>query len=189
MPHLSQAWDDLIPNLVAWVVVMIALLVVTVLTCGMGIILLPNLLRVAKHSLEHGEAPRVADLFDLSDFVEHLLLLLLSVFAGIVASFVPLVGTLVAATLLVWAAPLVVDGHYGTIEATQLSIRAVTQNIVPVAIFQLIVMVITMVSSLFCLMPLLLTAPLCVLATWHYYMVERDGLLALGDEAGLRRRA
>lgn len=187
MEHLTAAWNDVMSNLVGWLVLALVYAVVVVLTCGLGLLLVPNLMRATRNAIERGSGPDLMDLFDLSDVVSLLLLALLSIGVSIVGQVLPIVGPLLAGIFLLWTTPLVVDGHYDVLTAAQVSVRAVSQRFAAPAIFTLVTTLMVFVSSWFCLVPLLVTVPVALVATWRYYQAETAELLAVGDAAGLRR--
>lgn len=188
MDVFGEAWEEVTAHLVDWLVVVLAFVGLVVVTCGLGALLAPNLLRVAARADARGDGPDVADLVDLGEVIDLLLLGVLGIGVSIVSNAVPFVGLLASMILFVWVVPLVIDGHYDVIGAVQVSVRGAIAHAWPVATFQLGSLVVLLVAGALCVVPLLVAVPLVLVASWRFYLRWRHDLLALGDAVGIARR-
>jgi uncharacterized membrane protein len=187
LEHVATGWAVVRRHLVAWVA-LAAVWACTLPIFLLGLLLAPNLLRVTARALEDGGPPRIADLFDGRRLLDDLVLLALIVAANAVGSVVPGVGGVIVGTLLVWTPMLVVDGHYGPLEAATVSVRAVLRDPVPALVFTLASGLLLVGATVLCGVPALVALPVVLVASWTFYEAERVRLLEVGDTAGVPRR-
>lgn len=184
MDHLSPAWSRVSDHLVPWIVFTLVFVVVSTITCGLGLVFAPNVYLAAKKAVEEGQAPAIGDLFAMDHIVEYVILLVVGFVASLVGAAIPVIGSFLVAMFLFWAPMLIVDGKYSAIEAIQVSARAVAKDFVGVLLFLLVQLVGSVASGFLCGLPLLILLPWLVVAAWMFYQASEDALNAAAKEAG-----
>lgn len=184
MDHLSPAWSRVSDHLVPWIVFTLVFVVVSTITCGLGLVFAPNVYVAAKKSVEDGQPPAIGDLFAMDHIVDYLILVLVGLVASLVAAMIPVIGSFLVAMFLFWAPMLIVDGKHSAMQAIQVSARAVAKDPVGVLLFLLVQVVGSVVSGFLCGLPLLIVLPWLVVAGWMFYRASEDVLTAAAQEAG-----
>jgi len=135
--------------------------VVSFITCG--------LYRMGINHVKHGQ-PNLNDLFSVSDVIPAIflsgLLLPLAIVFGFVFCIVP--GIMIAGVTL-FVNLLIVDKRMGFFEALRASYAALSHDFLAASFFVVRVIIFTLAGALACLVGLLVTGPLGILATALLY--------------------
>ena len=167
--YYRRGWAEVQKNLIGWVAFYTVFLVVTLVTCGLGGILYPNLMREAGEVARDGGPPQIANLFRTdhlnNDFINYLIyyggMMLGSAAGGI--------GGIVAAVILQFQMPLAAEDRYDPIDNAKLSLQHVTDHAVDHLVFILIAYALMLPAIFLCMLPLPIVGPVAVMAHWLWY--------------------
>ncbi len=183
--YYSKAWGELSKNLVSWVIFYLVFMVVAGFTCGLGIVLMPNVMREVRDCVATGRGPEIGALFKfdrISNDAVNAILFYAAIFVG---SWV-IIGSLVAAVLLQLLFPLAADDRYAPMDNAKLSVKHVLAHLGDHIVFFLIGAAIVTISSLLCYVPVLVAAPLVGIAQWLWYQDLRAELDQIASAEGVR---
>lgn len=187
MDQFSKGWSVVSKDLVPWIVLVLVAGFATLLTCGLGALLVgPNLMFATKRAIDRGAAPEVGDLFQTELFVEYIVYWIVILVVSFVAGWIPLIGTVLVSVLTFWTLPLIVDKRFGAIDALQASFHHAKGAFFDLLVFTIIVYVLSAVGVCACFVGLLVVTPVTLAATWLYYQAERTNILAAAINAGLK---
>ncbi len=187
MDHISRAWEVLSRDILQWIALFVVAILATVLTCGLGGILVgPNLVLATKNAIVRGVAPQIGDLFQTDLFVEYIVYWIIMFVLSVVGGWIPLIGTVLVSVLTFWTLPLIVDRRFGAVEAFQASFHHAKVDFFPLLIFTIVLYLLAMAGTLACCVGLLITLPLSMVATWLYYEAEKEKIMIAAIAAGLK---
>lgn len=186
MEHISRAWTVVSRDLVQWILVFVVAACVSLLTCGVGLLLVgPNLMLVARRAVDRGGPPEVGDLFQMELLVEYVIYWVVTIVLSSVSNVLPGIGPFLVATLLFWTLPLIVDRRFGAVEALQASFHHVKGAFFDVLVFTLVLYVLWLIGGCACFVGVFVAGPVGVVATILYYDAEKDKILGAASAAGL----
>lgn len=184
--HYSRAWVELQKNPMAWVVFYAVFSGVAVMTCGLGFLLMPNVLREVRDSLAGDRAPELGAMFRtdrLGNDVFNMGILWVAISAG---SLIAGIGGTVAAFALQMLSPLAADDRYAPLDNAKISLQHVLAHAGDHFVFFLIAGALVSASSMLCLLPLLVAMPLIGVAHWLWYQQVRGELDDIAAKEGIR---
>lgn len=184
--YYSKAWAEVSKNLVAWVVLYTAFIAVTVFTCGLGAILLPNVFREVRDALAEGRAPGMGGLFRTDRLGNDVFNLVILYGAMAVGSMLAGLGAPVAGVLLQMVTPLAADDRYAPLDNAKISFKHVLAHLGDHVVFFLIANVLIWVSAALCGLPLLVAMPVIGVAQWLWYNDVRAELDGIAESEGVR---
>lgn len=185
--YYKRGWAEVQKHLVGWVVFYTAFLAVTLLTCGLGGVLYPNVMREVKEVAEDGGPPQLANLFR-TDHIANDVINYLIYYAGMmVGSMAGGVGGIVAALLLQFQMPMAADDRYAPVDNAKLSLQHVTTHPADHLVFILVTYALVLPSMMLCMLPLPLVGPVTVMAHWLWYQDAREQLDAFAEDQSLPR--
>lgn len=170
---------------VAWSLLWGLFLGCTLVTFGIGSVLLPNCLRATRDAIRGECPPNLNGLFAfeggklMEDAIAAGGATVASMIAG---SIVGPLATLVSIALAP-APAIVTEPDVGGIDALQLAVGYLQRQPVPVMVHGLISTVIN-IPGVCCLFPLLVTLPISGIAHWLFYEQHRAGILQLPPVPG-----
>lgn len=187
MNHFSAAWDTVSRNIVQWIVLTVVAVAATILTCGLGGFLVgPNYVLATRRAVVRGVAPEVGDLFETELLVEYLIYGVVMIVLSIMASWIPVVGSLVLGTFTLWTLPLVIDKRFTAIDAFQASFHHAKGAFWDLLVFVLLMYVLSLVGVCACFVGLLVAGPVAGVATWLYYEAQKTEIIAAAIHGGLK---
>lgn len=187
MDHISRAWGVVSRDLVPWIVLMLVAACATLLTCGIGGLLVgPNLMLATKKAIDRGVAPEIGDLFGTDLIVEYIVYWVILIVLSVVGGWIPLIGAVLISVLTFWTLPLIVDGRFGAVDAIQASFHHAKGAFFDLLVFTLILYVLAILGTCACFVGLFVAVPVTLVATWIYYQAERTNILAAAINAGLK---
>ncbi len=182
----KQAWTVVSRDIFSWFLFFGVFFFAFLFTCGVGTVLIVNVLREARAAVEEERGPRIGGLFQMdrigADCVAVLLYIVPFWLGG--AS-----GGLLSAAIgiaLVLFFPLVVEGRHDPIDCAKLSLRHVMKYPGEHILFFFVSWILGSVGSMF-----IITIPIVFamreVAQWLWYKRFRDELIGMAEADGLRR--
>ena len=186
-----RAWDALKPNLMGWVVFYGVFFFVSLVTGGLGIVLMPNAHRELRDARAEARGPDISRLFRFdrigNDVVNGVIFIGATWLGGMAAG----IGASIAAVLLEMLMPLAAEDRYSPVDNAKLSVHYVLKNLGEAGTVFLIASALAFLGVFtFCLaFPVIL--PLIGMATQIYYedkkaemdeMAKGMGLLTVGGD-------
>lgn len=179
MQRFLDAWETIRERPLPWVVITGTWSVLSVLTSGLGLVLMPNLWRAMQRGVDSGNGPVWTELFNFESLTDDLLTMLMWLVAVTLGALVGVVVVLAPAIVLFWMPLLAMSGRYEGIEAAKASFSHTKRNFGDVALFVLLVVAGNALGAVTCV-GWLLTVPVTMLATLTYFRAEEA---AIGDAA------
>jgi hypothetical protein len=176
LEYYRRGWAEVSKNLVGWVVLYIAFMAVTMLTCGLGGILYPNLVREARAVVRDGSSPQIGRLFDTSRLANDLINYLIYYGGMMAGSAAGGVGGIIAAVLLQFQMPMAAEDRYAPIDNAKLSLQHVTEHPADHLVFILVSYALTLPALMLCMLPLPIIGPVVLVAHWLWYEDVRGEL-------------
>lgn len=189
MDHLQRGWEIVRADILAWVLLFAVFSAAVTLTGGLGMLLLPNLMRVVRDAIDQGRTPDPGGLLKFDDVSDEIVVMLLKLVADGVGSLLCGVGALVTQVLFFWAPLIAVERRYGAVEAMKASLAHASGAIGSIVWFSLLLFGFNVLGLLTCCVGLYLTAPISMVATWLYWIDHREAVYAAADAKGVPRRA
>lgn len=187
LDYYKKAWAEIQPDLVGWIVFYTVFIGLSIVTCGLAGVLLPNVMRQLRDSHREGRGPDLAGLFDMRRAVDDLVNYLLWFGAITVGSAAGGIGGTIAAIALQMQMPLAADGRYAPIDNARISLKHVGAHMGDHVVFMLIATGISMVAVMLCLLPLPIIAPVLGMATWLWYEDVQAELDTLAAQGGIKQ--
>lgn len=187
MEPYKNAWEIVKLNIGAWVILGLVYLVVA--SVGVGIFLMPNLMRATRNALEKNQAPEMGELFNFDHIAEDFMAMLFYSVAIFVGSLACGVGAYVAAVLFIWVPMLAAEGRFEPMDAMKVSMAHAKTMIAPIAIFLIIGSLINSVGATLCVVPMLVTLPMFFIAMWKFYRENEAAIFQAANEAGISPKA
>lgn len=184
--YYKRGWTEVSRHLVGWVVFYSAFLAVTVLTCGIGGILYPNLMREAGEVARDGGPPQLSNLFRTDHLANDFINYLVYYGAMMAGSAAGGIGGFIAAVVLQFQMPMAADDRYSPIDNAKLSLQHVTEHPADHLVFLLIAYAITLPALLLCLLPMPLVGPIMIMAHRLWYDDIREELDTIASSKGIK---
>ena len=133
MDWYKAAWQRMRPNPVPWIVLGLVFTANSGITGGLGLVLLPNLLRAFRDALANGDGPRISQLFRFRTdrLADDLLTMLLWLVVHAAAAKLALL-VLVPVVLLFWVPALAAEGQLHGLSTVRASFAHTRANLLPV---------------------------------------------------------
>lgn len=184
--YYSKAWTVIQKNLVAWIVLYVAFTAVSIVTCGLGLLLMPNVLREVRDSLAEDRGPTLGSLFRMDRLANDAVNLIILWGAVTVGSMVAGIGAAIAGVLLQFVTQLAADDRYAPFDNAKISFKHAMAHPGDHIMFFLLTNVIIWVSAALCGLPLLVTLPVIGVAQWMWYQDQRAELDGIASQEGIR---
>ena len=185
--YYRRGWATISQDLISWALFYSVFFGVTLLTCGLGGILYPNLMRETGASVQGATSPKISAIFQTenltNDFINYG-----CYYGGIlVGGMAGGIGSLVATALLQFQIPMAAEDRYAPADNARLSVQHVIDNPGEHMVFLIISYALMIPAFLLCLIPLPLVGPIVVVAHWLWYDDTRSELDALAAQKGVPR--
>ena len=188
MQHLQRAWDIVIPHAWHWVVVTIFFLYL--LSVGIGLLFVPNMVRIARKAADDGAVPSVADLFCFDFFADDALAVILQKIMIVAGLCLCLVGSPILALLLYWTAHLAADGAYAPIDCIKAAFLYGKSNFLHTFVNVVVIHLVVYLAILFtCGLGVVLGLPILTVALERFYRSELPAIYAAADAHGIVRKS
>lgn len=184
--YYKNAWAEVQPNLVGWIVFYTVFIGISMLTCGLGGLLMPNAVRELRDTRLEGRGPELGRLFDMRRAANDLINYLVWFGAITVGSAIGGIGGSIAAVALQFQMPLAADDRYSPLDNARLSLKHVGSHVGDHIVFMLIATLISTVAVFMCLLPLPIIAPVIGMAQWLWYEDARAELEQFASEGGIK---
>ncbi len=188
MPYLKTAWN--IVTMHAWEWILVTLFYLYLLMIGIGLLFLPNMIRMARKAADEGVPPSVGDLFYFDNFADDALTVILQKLSAAVATCLCFIGCPIVAILLYWSAHLAADNLYAPIDCLKASFHHAKSNWLNILINVVVIFVVVHVCVFFtCGVGMILGMPIMIVAIERFYRSECANIVAAADAAGVPRKA
>ena len=181
--HFTSGWEIVKPNLVPWLLT--GLVLMMLMSLGVGMFLLPNFYRVTRKAIDNNAPPDVGGLFEFDNIADDIIAMLLYSVAITVGLFVCVVGALVTGVLFFWVPMIAAEGHYAPMDMMKASLAHAKANFVPILVFLIVASLINNIAASLCMLPVLLSAPVTLVAAWRAYESNRDAIHQAAREQGI----
>ena len=173
-------------NLVGWIVFYIVFIGVTILTCGLGGLLMPNAMREIRDCYRDDRGPEIGALFRMDRITNDLINYLVYFGAMTLGGAAGGIGGTVAMVLLQFQMPLAAEDRYQPLDNAKLSLKHVSAHAGDHVVFVIISTGLGMLSAAFCLLPLPVVAPVIAMAHWLWYEDVREEIDGIAVDAGVK---
>jgi uncharacterized membrane protein len=188
MPYLKTAWDIVIEHPWEWIVVTVFYLYL--LMVGIGILFLPNMIRIARKAADQGVPPNVGDLFNFDHFSDDALAVIVQKVAIGLGLCLCFIGSPIIAVLLYWTMHLAADGIYAPIDCLKASFAHAKSNWFHIFLNVTVIWVVVHACAFFtCGVGMLLGVPIMIVAIERFYRSQLSEIIAAADAAGVPRKA
>lgn len=187
MDIYKRAWEEVQPHLLGWIVFYTVFTAITFATCGLGGLLMPNVMRELRDTRLEGRGPSIGRLFDMQRAANDLVNYLIWYGAIIVGSAAGGIGGTIAAVALQFQMALAADDRYAPMDNAKLSMKHVGAHLGDHVIFMVISSAMAMFAVMLCLLPLPLVGPIMGMATWLWYEQSREELERMAAEGGIKQ--
>ena len=188
MQHLQRAWDIVIPHAWNWVVVTIFFLYL--LSVGIGLLFIPNMVRIARKAADQAVPPSLSDLFCFDFFAEDALAVILQKLLIVAGLCLCVVGSPILALLLYWTAHLAADGAYEPIDCIKAAFLYGKSNFLHTFVNVVVIHLVVYAGIvLTCGVGILLGLPILTVALERFYRSELPTIYAAADAHGVVRKS
>ena len=188
MTHLQRAWDIVTPHAWNWIVVTIFYLYL--LSVGIGLLFMPNMVRIARKAADEGIPPSVSDLFCFDHFADDALTVILQKLIIAAGLCLCLIGSPILALLLYWAIHLSADGVYEPVDCIKAAFLYGKSNILHTFVNVVVIHLVVYAAVFFtCGLAIVLGLPIIIVALERLYRSELPTIIAVGDAAGIVRKS
>lgn len=183
--YYRRSWAVVSQDLVSWVIFYAAFLGVALLTCGLGGILYPNVMRETASVARNGGSPRISAIFHTEDLTNDFINYACYYGGMLVGGMAGGVGSLIAAALLQFQIPMAAEDRYAPTDNARLSMQHVIDHPSEHIVFLLLSYALTLPAIFLCMLPMPLIGPVLVMAHWLWYDDVRSELDALAEQKGV----
>ena len=184
MRYLQRAWDIVIPHAWNWVVVTIFFLYL--LSVGIGLLFVPNMVRIARKAADDGVPPSVSDLFCFDFFADDALAVILQKIIIVASLSLCLVGAPILALLLYWTIHLAADRAYAPIDCIKAAFLYGKSNFLHTFVNVVVIHLVVYLGILLtCGLGAVLGLPVLTVALERFYRSELPTIYAVADAHGL----
>jgi hypothetical protein len=187
MDTYKAAWQEIQPHLFSWVIFYLVFMTVSLGTCGLGGILMPNVMRELRDTRREGRGPSIGRLFEMRHIANDLINYLVWYGAIMVGSAAGGIGGTVAAVALQFQMALAADDRYAPLDNARISMKHVGAHLGDHVVFMVISTAMVMAALMLCMLPLPLIGPIMGMATWLWYEQSQQELQQMATEAGLKQ--
>lgn len=184
--YFKRGWAEVQEHLVGWIVLYAVFVAVALGTCGLGGILMPNVLREIRAVHEERRPPALGALFRMDrasdDIVNYLVYFGAMTLGGAAGG----IGGSVAAVLLQFQMPLAAEDRYAPLDNARISLKHVVEHLGDHVLFMLISTALGMLAVFTCLLALPIVGPVLGYAHWLWYLDCRDELDRIAEQAGVK---
>ena len=186
MELFRRAWIEVQPNVVGWAVYFVVLTTVMMATCGLGIVLMPNVYRELRDTRAEQRGPDLGRLFNFDRFSEDAFHAAIVYGATSLGSAAAGVGALVASVLLGFVFPMAADGRYEPMVHARLSMEHVLAHLETHLILLLGSCVMLFVlTPMTCGLFFFVGSPILLMAVQLHYEDSRPEIDAIAERLGL----
>ena len=183
--YYRRGWALVSQDLVSWVIFYSVFLGVTLLTCGLGGLLHPNLMRETARVARDGGSPQIAAIFRTENLTNDFLNYLCYYGGMLVGGIAGGLGSLVAAALLQFQIPMAAEDRYAPVDNARLSTQHVIDHPGEHLFFLLIAYALTIPAVMLCFLPMPFVGPVLVTAHWFWYEDVRSEIDTLAEQKGM----
>ncbi len=183
LDHFKAAWPIVKENLVGWIIYGVVLSIV--LSFGVGVFLMPNAYRGVRNAIARQESPSIGDLFNFDNIASDIIHIVVFAVAVSIGNVLCVIPGIALAFLLFWMPFLAADNKFAAVDAAKASLAHAKSNIVPIILFLIVASILNQIAAFLCVIPVLVTVPLTIVAGWLYYSAERDNIMAAAQAAGI----
>jgi uncharacterized membrane protein len=188
MLYLKTAWDIVLRHPWEWIVLTVFYLYL--LMVGIGILFMPNMIRIARKAADQGVPPSISDLFNFDHFSDDALAVIVQKVAIGLGLCFCLIGSPIIAVLLYWTLHLSADGIYSPIDCLKASFAHAKSNGLNIFLTVLVIWVVVHACAFFtCGLGMLLGMPIMIVAIERFYRSQFGAIVAAADAAGIPRKA
>ena len=172
-------------DLSGWCLFSLAYMVIVSFTAGLGGLLAPNVFRATKDAIANQTAPEIAAIFNFDNLQDDAVAMLIYGVAVGIGNFLLLIPGIIAMFLFNWSPQLAAEGHFEGAEVWKASMAHAKGNVVAIFLFGLVGFVLNSIAGVLCVLPLLVSIPVTITASWLFYDANRDDILQLAQQEGL----
>jgi len=188
MQHLQRAWEIVMPHAWNWVVVTIFFLYL--LSVGIGLLFVPNMVRIARKAADQGTPPNLSDLFRFDSFAEDALVVIVQKVLILTGLCLCLIGSPILALVLYWAVHLASDEAYAPIDCIKAAFLYGKSNFLYTFVNVVIIHAVVYFAILFtCGLGVFLGLPILTVALERLYRSELPTIHAVADAHGIARKS
>ncbi len=185
--YYKRGWAEVQQELAGWLVFYGVFIAITMFTCGLGGLLMPNVMREIRDTHREQRAPDIGRLFVMDHLVDDIVNWLIYFGAISIGGAAGGIGGTLAAVALQFQMPLAAEGRYQPIDNAKLSLKHVGQHVGDHVMFMVIASVLGIVSVFFCLLPLIIIGPVIGKAHWLWYEDARAELDGFAADMGIKQ--
>ena len=188
MQHLQRAWEIVGPHAWNWVVVTIFFLYL--LSVGIGLLFVPNMVRIARKAADEGTPPNLSDLFCFDSFAEDALVVIVQKILILTGLCLCLIGSPILALMLYWAVHLAADEAYAPIDCVKAAFLYGKSNFLHTFVNVVVIHMVVYLAIFFtCGVGVLLGLPILTVALERFYRSELPTIHAVADAHGMVRKS
>lgn len=179
MTFLAEGWRRTVAHLPEWLVTAFLVVIVTVLTCGVGwLVAVPNVPRLVARAAARGGEPRFADLWGLDGWLRRAVIgLVLAVGFG-ASSVLPLIGPVLFGAMVLWVPFLATDTELGVVDVFRAGWASAQDRLAANAILAAVTLGLGAVSVAACFLPAVVVWPWLAVSLHAAWETDRDRALA-----------
>lgn len=190
MDYLKHGWSIVQQDLVGWIIVCVVFGLITSFTFGLGIVLLPNLVRATRVANKTGEAPALDALFKFDDIVDDAIVVVGQQVANAAGSLACGIGALVTTPLFLFAPHVLAEGQYDGINSLKAAMEYGKSDIVGILVPLLVMSIlISLAVTVTCGLAGLVAGPVFLVALEQFYQDVRNDLLGAAQRAQIPTKA
>lgn len=186
LDYFKRGWAEVQENLVGWIVLYTVFVAIALATCGLGGLLMPNVMREIRDVHEQRRPPELGALFRMdrisNDIINYLVYFGAMTLGGAAGG----IGGTIAAVALQFQMPLAAEDRYQPLDNAKLSVKHVMEHLGDHVVFMLASTALGMLAALTCLLALPLVGPVIGMAHWLWYLDNREELDRIASQSGIR---